>query len=126
MVCQFGSSSTGLLTLVYLFFIYCSLRFLPDIVHECLVLDQRPNAMRRVQRRDKPTLDFCISSPDEDDSGNAVMAISNTDSTMVRLSLLPAFPSLHGHGAPVYRDRDHLLLANVPRAYFLLLLPSGQ
>lgn len=79
--------------------------------------------MRRLQRLDKPTLDFCISSPDEDDSGDAAMALSNTDSTMVRLSLLPAFPSLHRHGAPVYRDRDHLLLANVPGTY--VLLPSG-
>lgn len=34
---------------------------------------------------------------------------------MTRLSLLPAFPSLHQHGVVVYRDRDHLLLANIPR-----------
>lgn len=34
---------------------------------------------------------------------------------MTRLSLLPAFPSLHQGGVVVYRDRDHLLLANIPR-----------
>lgn len=34
---------------------------------------------------------------------------------MTRLSLLPAYPSLHQQGVVVYRDRDHLLLANIPR-----------
>lgn len=40
--------------------------------------------------------------------------ISNS-TNMSRLSLLPAFPSLHQHGVVVYRNREHLLLANIPR-----------
>jgi hypothetical protein len=40
------------------------------------------------------------------------------DNNRSRLSLLPAFPSLHQHGVVVYRDREHLLLANIPRMYY--------
>lgn len=40
---------------------------------------------------------------------------SSTYTNINRLSLLPAFPSLHQQGVVVYRNREHLLLANIPR-----------
>lgn len=107
-----------------LFFRHFSL--LLDMVDECLILDQRSAVMRRVQRRERPALDFCISSSDEDDPGDTATAISRisdhfsispNDSAMVRLSLLPAFPSLYRHGTQFDHGRNHLLLANVPRTY---------
>lgn len=67
------------------------------------------------------------SSSDEDDhhilpistaTNNNYQTTSSSyssSSNMGRLSLLPAFPSLHQHGVVVYRNREHLLLANTPR-----------
>ena len=65
------------------------------------------------------------SNKDDDDieilhNDQPILSIStatNTTSNTGRLSLLPAFPSLHQHGVVVYRNREHLLLANVPRLY---------
>lgn len=50
---------------------------------------------------------------DHDRSSATTVAQEN----MGRLSLLPAYPSLHRHGVVVYHGRDHLLLANLSRSY---------
>jgi len=52
------------------------------------------------------------------ESSTRVLPSINNNINMNRLSLLPAFPSLHQHGVVVYRNREHLLLANIPRMYY--------
>lgn len=92
--------------------------------------------MRRLPRLTYTNL-WDSSSDDDDDvnNNNDTSAVSDsttanasssrsavTNSNMNRLSLLPAFPSLHQHGVVVYRNREHLLLANIPRLSFLFFL----
>lgn len=81
--------------------------------------------MRRLQRLNLIHLwDSSSNDEDNDDEVANILQHPNAPSistptpnptNMSRLSLLPAFPSLHQGGVVVYRNLDHLLLANVPR-----------
>jgi hypothetical protein len=68
---------------------------------------------------DHPILSISTTTNNQSDQSSLPLI---NHSNMGRLSLLPAFPSLHQHGVVVYRNREHLLLANVPRLFCFLIL----
>ena len=85
--------------------------------------------IKRLSIHNQHLWDSSSDDDDDDDNNNNPILITrtinqqqqqsqviiNNNTNVNRLSLLPAFPSLHQHGVVVYRGREHLLLANIPR-----------
>jgi hypothetical protein len=125
--------------LFFLFFLFFSLFFVlfclaHSIVIIVVVLISRYNRYHPMANQHSITSNtselICLSSSsssDEDETHDRNERLPTTidapRTTMVpfhdikRVSLLPAFPSLHHHGVVVYRHDQHLLLANVSRSY---------